>query len=348
MNYKVFNIALPIKENNVQIIDGLVQGNTANIVNVRLMDGVEPFDFTGYTEVFLNILKPDGKYIDACITDNPEYNSNNPYTIQVLDPKTGLISFVLQGQATVLEGSYFGEITIVGGGALLTAARINYYVGDTIQRKTDSESLTSSDDFASLRNMIMKNSAISSAETNRNLAEGLRMSAEEQRELRMTELEDYIRTYLENAAGYVAESKGYMEQTELYAQLAQNPSAEIIEQLLEGFNFASIKYVDDQVENATAGFDAGTYTNPVKLLQFVRGTDSELPNLEEGEPAWSTDSNIFYVGGAEGAVPINGTFVANVVSPSRHDILWIDLSAGASVKYWDGAAWQPTATATFA
>ena len=348
MNYKVFNIALPIKENNVQIIDGLVQGNTANIVNVRLMDGVEPFDFTGYTEVFLDIVKPDGTYIDACITDNPEYNSNNPYTIQVLDPKTGLISFALQGQATVLEGSHFGEITIVGGGALLTAARINYYVGDTIQRETDPESLTSSDDYVSLRNMIMKNSAISTAEANRNLAEGLRMSAEEQRELRMVELEDYIRSYLENATGYVAESKGYMEQAELYAQLAQNPSAEIIEQLLEGFNFASIKYVDDQVENATADFDAGTYTNPVKPLQFVRGADSELPALEQGEPAWSTDANIFYVGGAEGAVPINGTFEAGVEAPERHDILWIDLSAGAAVKYWDGEAWQPTATATFA
>lgn len=348
MNYKVFNIALPIKENNVQIIDGIVQGDTANIVNVRLMDGVDPFDFTGYTEVFLDIIKPDGTYINACVTDNPEYNSNNPYTIQVLDPKTGLISFALQGQATVLEGSHFGEITIVGGGALLTATRINYYVGDTIQRETDPESLTSSDDYVSLRNMIMKNSAISSAEANRNLAEGLRMSAEEQRELRMADLEEYIRTYLENAAGYVDDSRGYMEQAELYAQLAQNPSAEIIEQLLEGFNFASIKYVDDQVGNATAEFDAGTYTNPLKPLQFIRGADSEIPELEEGEPAWSTDARTFYVGGPEGAIPINGTFVASIKAPTRYDILWIDLSAGASVKYWDGSDWQPTATATFA
>lgn len=348
MNYKVFNIALPIKENNVQIIDGLVQGNTANIVNVRLMDGVDPFDFTGYTEVFLDILKPDGTYINACVTNNPEYNSNNPYTIQVLDPKEGLISFTLQGQATVLEGSHFGEITIMGAGASLTATRINYHVGDTIQRETDPESLASSNDYVSLRNMIVRNSAMASEEENRALAESLRMSAEDQRELRMAELEDYIRTYLENATGYVEDSKGYMEQAELYAQLAQNPSAEIIEQLLEGFNFASTQYVDDQVENATAGFDAGTYATPLKPLQFVRGADSELPTLEEGEPAWSTDANIFYIGGASGAVPINGTFEASVEAPERHDILWIDLSAGAAVKYWDGSAWQPTATATFA
>lgn len=348
MRYKEFNIAVPIKENNVLIVDGIVQGDTANIVNVRLMDGVEPFNFTGYTEVYIKILKPDSTYIHACVTNDPEYNGNNPYTIQVLDPKEGRISFTLQGQATVLTGSHFAEITILGGGASATSARINYYVGDSIARDTDPEDLISSDDYVSLANMILKVSALSADEESRREGEMQRRENEEHRQEQITQLEDYIRSYLENATGYVEDSKGYMEQAEFYAQLAQNPSAEIIERLLEGFNFASTKYVDDQVENATAGFDAGTYAAPLKPLQFVRGADSELPILEEGEPAWSTDANIFYIGGAEGAVPINGTFEASVEAPERHDILWIDLSAGAAVKYWDGETWQPTATATFA
>lgn len=348
MNYKEFNIAIPIKANNVLIVDGLVQYNTANIVNIRLMDGTEPFDFTGYTEVYLDILKPDGTYISACVTDNPEYNGNNPYTIQVLDPADGRISFTLQGQATVLTGSHFAEITILGAGASVTATRINYYVGETISRDTDPENLTSSDDYVSLRNLIAKNSAIATEELNRAFAEGNRRTNEENREARMTLLETDIRDYLDNATGYVEQTKEYMEQAELYKELAQNPSAEIMAELLDEFNFASIEYVNSEIENATAEVDGGTYTEPQTPLQVRRGSDSDIPDLAEGELGWSTDAEVLYVGGVNGPVAINGTFVASITVPERHDVLWIDLSAGATIKYHDGSSWKPTATATFA
>ena len=114
MNYKEFNVLLPIRENNVKIIRGLVQYDTANIVNVRLMDGVESFDLTGYTEVFIEILKPDGTEIHACVTDDPEINNdNNPYMIQIKDPAEGRISFTLKDQATVLTGTHFAQIVVL-------------------------------------------------------------------------------------------------------------------------------------------------------------------------------------------------------------------------------------------
>ncbi|MFQ9811219.1 MAG: hypothetical protein ACLRYB_18225 [Segatella copri] len=63
MNYKEFNVSLPVNTNNVVVVDGIVQYDTANIVNVRLMNGVEPFDFAEIHEVFIEILKPDGTHI---------------------------------------------------------------------------------------------------------------------------------------------------------------------------------------------------------------------------------------------------------------------------------------------
>ena len=55
MNYKEFNYAVPIKDNNVVIIDGIVQYDTANILNIRLMDGTEPFDLLGIQRCFLKL-----------------------------------------------------------------------------------------------------------------------------------------------------------------------------------------------------------------------------------------------------------------------------------------------------
>ena len=177
MNYKEFNVSLPIDTNNVVIVDGLIQYDTANIVNVRLMDGVESFDFTGYSEVYVEILKPDGTHIQTCVTDDPEVSEdNNPYSIHVVNPKEGRISFNLQGQATILTGTHFGQVMITSGGKILTTARINYYVGDTLQSDADPSEVISSGDYSSLRTLIARNSAIATAERDR-------VDAETQREL---------------------------------------------------------------------------------------------------------------------------------------------------------------------
>lgn len=349
MNYKEFNIALPIRDNNVQLFEGVVQYDTANIVNVRLMDGIEPFDFTGYTEVFIEILKPDGTHVNACVTDDPEIkDDNNPYCIQVLDPAEGRISFTLKDQATVLTGSHFGNITIMGDGKSLSTAKFNFCVGDNVASDTIPDNVESSEDYASLRMLVARNSLIAAEERVRVDSETQRGIAELHREERMQLLEDEINNYLSNAVGYVEQTEDYMEVAEKFAELAQNPSKEIIADLIAELDLASEEYVDTNIENATAGFDAGSYEQVEKLFQARRGLDAELPSLEQGELGWSTDAKTLYVGGSDGPVPINGTFVASIEEPARHDVLWIDVSAGCAIKYHDGASWQPTATATFA
>lgn len=347
MNYKEFNILLPVSDNNVKIIDGIVQYDTANIVNVRLMEGVEAFDFTGYTEVFIDILKPDGTFISTCVADAEDIaDDNNPYSVQVLDPKDGRITFTLQGQATLLTGTHFAEITVMGAGASATAAKINYYVGDTIARDTDPETLTSSDDYVSLRTLIARNSSIATEERNRVDAETLRKIAEAAREGRMNDLETEIRDYLNNAVGYVADSKNAMELAKQYAELAQNPSKEIMEDLIQELDLITKQYVDNLVNASTKNFDAGSFTDDAdtkKLLKVRTGLAENLPDLVDGEFGYATDTKRLYMGD----VPINGVYEASPTAPSETHVLWIDTSAGGAIKYWDGAAWQPTATATF-
>ena len=352
MNYKEFNISLPVDTNNVAVVDGIIQYDTANIVNVRLMGGIEPFDFTGYTEVFVEILKPDGTHIQTCVTDDPEVNEdNNPYSIHVVDPKEGRISFNLHGQATILTGTHFGQIMITSGGKILTTARINYYVGDTLQSDADPSEVTSSGEYSSLRTLIARNSAIATAERDRVDAETLRKLAELARENRMDELEDYITDYLNNAVSYVEQTKDYMEQAEDFAQLAQNPSLEIMQQLIAQLDLASETYVDDSIDTATKDFDAGNYTDGAdakKLLKARRGNEADIPALEVGEFGFSVDTGTAYIGGSSGNIALNGVYVAQETAPDRHDILWIDTASGSTVKYWNGSAWAPTATATFA
>ena len=347
MNYKEFNIALPIKDNNVQIVDGIVQYDTANIVNVRLMDDVEPFDFTGYTEVYLDILKPDGKFISACVTDDPEIaDDNNPYRIQVIDPKEGRIAFTLQGQATILTGSHFAEITVMGAGASMTAAKLNYYVGDTISRDTDPESLTSSDDYVSLRMLIAKNSAMATEERNRVDAETLRKIAELGREGRFNEMEAAVNQYLANAEGYVKQTEYNMELAKQYAELAKNPSKEIIEDLAQELDLVTKQYVYTEVSTKTKNFDAGLFTDSddtKKLLKVRTGNAADLPALVVGEFGYATDTKRLYIGDT----PINGVYVASPTAPTETHILWVDTSVGGSIKYWDGTKWAPTATAVF-
>lgn len=347
MEFKEFNVAVPIKQNNVVMIDGLVQHDTANIVNARLMDGTEPFDFTGYTEVFLEILKPDGKKIQSCVTDDPEIaNDNNPYTIQVADPEEGRVSFTLQGQATVLEGTYFAQLVVMGDGKRLSTSRLNYYVGGTLLDNMGD--VGSSDEFSSLLTLINRNSAIAAEERNRTDSETQRRIAENEREERIGQLEDYIRNYLSNAVAYVEQSQSYMEEAERFAQLAQDPTAELMQDIISDLDLASETYVLQKLTEYAGSYDAGTYKNLKHLLQARRGNDSDLPSLDDGEIGWSNDAHILYVGSAAGNIPVNGAYQASNDAPARKDILWVDLSAGSVVKYWDGAAWQPTATATFA
>lgn len=341
MNYKQFNVALPIRDNNVQIVDGVVQYDTANIFNVRLMDGVEPFDFTGYTEVYIEILKPDGTHVQSCITDDPEVNNvNNPYAIQVVDAKEGRLSFTLQGQATILPNSHFMQIIIAGGGRILTTAKLNYYVGGSLMDPT--VDLTSNDEYTTLLTLINRNTSIMDKEKLREQSESDRMTAEAEREARMAEMERDVDDLLKSTDDLVEQCNSAAERAELAKELALNPSATIMAQLIEELNLVEKQYID----NLTKNFDAGLFTDDdetKRLLKVRTGTASELPELVEGELGYATDTKRLYVGD----VPVNGVYHVGEEAPTETHILWLDTASGGIIKYYDGIDWQPAATVAF-
>lgn len=350
MNYKQFYCQIPIKDNNVKIVDGIMQHDTANIIHARLMDGAEPFDFTGYTGVLIEILKPDGNHIQAMITDDPEVNeNNNPYNIQVLDPVSGRVSFTLKGQATVLKGTHFAEVIVYGNGRRLTSARINYYVGDILD--DDNFDVSSTGDYSSLRTILNECMKIANEEIDRNEAETIRKENEEIRANTFAENMAELKAYLEHAIEYIDQTRGYMEQAYAYAQLAQEPSAEIISGIISTLGLASTTYVDTAVSDATQDFDAGKFTDSgptSKFLKVKTGIEELLPALANGEFGFCTDTEQLYIGAPSGNIPIGGAYVASATAPQRTDVLWIDTASGNSLKWYNGSAWKATATATFA
>lgn len=350
MNYKQFYCQIPIKDNNVKIVDGLMQHDTANIIHARLMDGAEPFDFTGYTAVLIEILKPDGNHIQAMVTGDQQASesNNDPYNIQVLDPASGRVSFTLSGQATVLKGTHFAEITVYGGGRRLTSARINYYVGDILD--DDSFDVSSSGDYLSLRTILNQCQQIAGEEADRNEAETARKENEQIRANTFAENMKELKDYLQHAIEYIDQTRGYMEQAYAYMQLAQEPSAEALSSIISTLGLASTSYVDTAVSDATQDFIAGEFSDTEdekKLLKIRTGTAAQLPALDTGELGLCTDTKQLYAGTPTGNVPVGGAYVASATAPQRTDVLWIDTASGNSIKWYNGSEWKATATAVF-
>jgi hypothetical protein len=347
MKYKQFNISIPVKSSAVVLIDGLGQYDTANVVTVRLMEGTEPLDFTGYTDVILEILKPDGKMVHACSTEI-ESEVANPYLIQALDPERGIIQFTLKGQATVCPGTHFAQLIIMGDGQRLSSARINYYVGETMLQELPE--LTSSNDYASFVAWIAQNSAIAASEADRVRAEDARVNNFEQLRADYAELKQGITDYLENARNYVYKCEELLAQTKRFADMARKPNEEIITEAIADLNLATIEFVETAIQNATQSFDAGWFEDdePDKGLSILKGGEDNMPELDVGELAFATDGETLYIGTIGGNKPLTGSHHVGSTAPDRTDVAWIDTSEGAVLKYYDGTTWQPAAVAVFA
>lgn len=346
MNVKRFNVSVPIKENNTKIVGGLVQYDTANVINVKLIDGTKPFDFTGYTDIMIQILKPDGHSVVAGITDGP--NDNNPYAIQVVAPAEGRLMFSLQGQATILTGTYFCTISLFNAGKVLTTARINYYVGESLTNEFD-PGIQSDDDYNFLLNLINRNSAIASAEATREDAEVLRIQAEEERKVIFQTLVNNINAYLTNAEEYVNKTQAYMKDAERFAELAQNPNKEALQAVITELNLAEKEYVDTKIRDNTKDFIVGDITSLMeqrKKLCVGTSNDqsSNISTLAVGELCVGAD-DIPLMGTNGGNVAMTSVYIGPT-APKFDNLLWIDTSAGNQLKFYDGT-WKPVSIVAF-
>jgi predicted transcriptional regulator len=268
----------------------------------------------------------------------------------VVDPKEGRLSFTLRDQATILDGTHFMQLVFMNReGERLTTARINYYVGETML--DDMPGIESSSDYGALYTMYSQLSHLGTSEQERQDAENNRKTAEMARVEEYQSLKDDFFEYIENARESVETTETYMQNVEKMHNAIMEKQLTVVQEALVDLMLVTQEEAEALIEAATKDFNAGTFTDDeeeVKLLKMKTGKEANLPDLNVGEPAWASDTETMYVGGADGPVPIGGVYVAGENAPDRTDLLWIDTSAGNVIKYFNGTAWKATATATFA
>ena len=354
MNNKAFNVALSLTDNNTKIVKGVVQYDSGNLFRVKVMSGGEPFDFTGYTDIVLTIVKPDGTSIVTEQTEDSDY-------IQLFSPETGEVHFQLGGQATLLVGMHFAALSFYGDGMRTTTAKLNYFVEENNDAENIPDNIISSNDWQILTSLISKNSLIETAESARVIAELAREAAELSRASETAGIISSA-TALSNAAQQYAEmARAWAAVTFATAIPGDYWNFEIVEE--DGHSNLYIVYDDalypdgytlpvltqEQLEARLAAINCGVFGTPVDKIQILRGLFEDLPTLDEGEMAWATDTKQMYIGTASGNQAVGkAPYIAQATEPTDTSILWIDTANSNIIKYHNGSAWVATNTAIYA
>ena len=330
MNYKYFSVPVSVKDNNTRIIEGVIQNDSADIFNIKVYDSGESFDFTGYTDIVLNVMKPDGTFY----TDETgvELTTGVP-ALSVIDAEAGRLEFKLPASLSAQKGMHFCSISIYSNGVKLTTAKFNYFVTDSI----GGGDVTGQDEYPVLDQMLAKLSLIEEAEQARLESETMRVNAENSRTSEYTGLVVEAKEILGEAQGYAAASEDWYK-------LILQAIGQVTEIDLNGI--ATKVYVDDK----TTYIDCGENGSEVKRLQVRRGLDASKPtDLYDGEFYYATDTGLLYIGVLSTPVCLNAPcFIAQATAPSDTGKLWIDTANGNAVKFYNGSEWTGTAQGTFA
>ena len=333
MDYKEFNVDLQMKENHIEIVRGIEQYDGGNILNIRLMEGTKPFNFSEhmYAEAFIK--KPDGTSISEVAGQR----------MQILDPEQGRLSFLLNGQCTLVPGMHYLTIRIYDDTTVVSSARLNYYVKEANAPDVTEEELQSASEWESLIQIIARWSYFETAEALRRLAEQDRVDAENARAA--------------ETAGIVAQALEAMRTAQSYAELAET-WANASQTIAQGGVLPVVTWTD--LWNTIATLDGNGRdvdgTHHAQKIQIRRGEEDDImspnPLLSPGELYYATDTGNFYVGIMNGSTPANllinkkqWAFDSN--APADTSILWIDTAHDNCIKFHDGNGWQVTNGARF-
>lgn len=324
MNDKAFNITVSVRDNNATITRGVVQFDNGNLFNLKIFDGTEPFDFTGYTNFVLTILKPDGTRL---------VDSDTSESLQSVSPATGGIQFNIGGQATVLTGMHFCSLEIYSAGRKLTTARFNYFVSESLDAVDVPSEIQSREEWPILQGLVASCSEVLATEQQRVLNEMARIAAETQR--------------VSTTDGIVAEVTALVQLAQSYATAAQN-WADMAQLVVLGEPLPVV--TQTEFNQRLRPLNCGSFGSPVDGLRIRSGMQADLPALALGEIGYCTDTNRLYMGEGTGNVLINAPgYIASATAPADTSVLWIDTSSsgGSAIKYHNGSSWVGTATATF-
>lgn len=322
MNKKEFNLSVSTRDNSAKVVRGVIQYDTGNLFNVNILEGTKPFDFTGYTNVVIEILKPDGTvYVDG-----------DGGSLDVLDAEYGTVSFTLQPQCVLITGMHFVAISIFSNGVKVTTARLNYYVSESAGGSGD---VTSTSEFPILQLLIAQNSNILESEQLRQIAERLRQEAEAHR---VNETEGV----LAQAQKAIEQAQSYVDNVKDWYDLFMSAAGDIA-----GVDLSTV-VTQTNLADALKDIDCGGFTGATKTLHIRGGNKENLPALKSRELGFVYETQELFIGYDWKNILINKpAFVAQATAPDDTSILWIDTANNNALKFYNGIAWAGTSTAVF-
>lgn len=304
MNKKNIPFVVQLKQNNNYIVQGIQQNDAGVIFDIKIMDGLEPFDFSGYGVVTLKIVKPD---------ETVTYDSTGGNTVDIIDAENGRLKLNIPTSCTTQDGMHFCTIGFSSDETTyFESATFNYFVG--VNPMADDEDIIGTDEYPVLGNLIALVSNIIAKENARDDNEEARKAAELEREAQMEEMENLLT---------VIQQK--LNET-------QNALAQLNEALAEGGS------IDISTINSLA---TKTYAHEVaeEESHVECETESDLSALEEGKLGYATDTGKLLLGYDGGTVWLNSPcFVAGSTAPTDTTKLWID-SSNNTLKFYKNGAW---------
>ena len=329
MNKKNISIIVQLKQNNNYIASGIEQNDAGVLFDLKIMDGLKAFNYSGYSVVTLKIQKPDGTFT---------YDSSTGDTVDTTDPVNGRLKLNIPTSCTAQNGMHFCQIGFgYDGETYFETTSFNYFVGEN--PNPNNNNIIGTNEFPILNNLIAEVSNAIAQENTRVMSENDRVEAEKERQNAMATLMALYTDVL--SAINDAAQTAYTLIDEVNRAIAQGGSVDIstISAL------ATKSYVASQLASMT--YDFNDKATPL----IIRHEDiDEVTSLAEGELLYDPNSKTLYVGESGGtSKSLNDPcFSASALAPTDTTKLWIDISGTASViKYYNGSAWVSCNTAVF-
>lgn len=144
MRQKEFDILLDIKKPSLATDIEVVQDDiNANVFNISLVDGLEPFNLTG-TSVDIVFSKSDGTTVVQSSNDSAS-------NVAIVNETQGKIQCVLKTNTIASPGKTIAEVKVSESGMLLTSAKFNFHVRKSL---LNSDTVESTNEFPILKKLV--------------------------------------------------------------------------------------------------------------------------------------------------------------------------------------------------
>ena len=281
------------------VLRGIVQYDTLNEVNIRLSDGSKAFNYDGYTNIVLKVLKADGTaYVNS--------KTDKDTKIVATSPVDGIVTVTLAGQATTAAGICQSVIEIYDGSEVLTTARFNYEVFEGLNLD---DAVESSTEYPILNNLIADVSALEAAIE---AAEAARVKAEAAR--------------ADEASGYVALAEQLAARAEQLAAQARESATDAYAAAAEAQAIADGDYATNAGSQAYANAQISAHNTNTAAHADIR---TLITNANTAIAAAQAVANAAQTAAAAAKVAAdNAQTTANGKAAATHKHAATDINSG--------------------